>query len=163
THLDGPVLARPAFPHSVNYRSVVVFVRADTVTDPQRKYPLLEAFTERLYPGRWGAARPPNEQEFGPSLVAELPLREVRAEVRTRGARWSGQGSACRRKGWGPRSRRGTGRGTTRRRSGGRRGVRPFERPAGSHGPLRTKQGRSPGRVRGLGQRHAGEARRTGG
>jgi uncharacterized protein len=85
THLDGLVLARSAFHHSVNYRSVVVFGRAATVTDPQRKYALLEAFTERLYPGRWRAARPPNEQELRATLVVELPLREVVAKVRTGG------------------------------------------------------------------------------
>jgi nitroimidazol reductase NimA-like FMN-containing flavoprotein (pyridoxamine 5'-phosphate oxidase superfamily) len=85
THLDGLVLARSAFHHSVNYRSVVVFGRAAAVTDSQRKYALLEAFTERLYPGRWGAARSPNEQELKATLVVELPLREAVAKVRTGG------------------------------------------------------------------------------
>jgi len=83
THLDGLVLARSAFHHSVNYRSVVVFGRAVVVTDPQRKLALLEAFFERLYPGRWSAARRPNEQELRATLVVELPLREVVAKVRT--------------------------------------------------------------------------------
>lgn len=85
THLDGLVLARSAFHHSVNYRSVVIFGRAAAVTDPGRKMALLEAFTERLYPGRWSAARPPNEQELKATLVLELPLREVVAKVRTGG------------------------------------------------------------------------------
>jgi uncharacterized protein len=85
THLDGLVLARSAFHHSVNYRSVVVFGRAVAVTDPQRKLALLEAFTERLYPGRWRAARPPNEQELKATLVIALPLREVVAKVRASG------------------------------------------------------------------------------
>jgi nitroimidazol reductase NimA-like FMN-containing flavoprotein (pyridoxamine 5'-phosphate oxidase superfamily) len=85
THLDGLVLARSAFHHSVNYRSVVVFGRARAVTDPERKLGLLEAFTERLYPGRWSAARPPNERELRATLVVELPLREVAAKIRTGG------------------------------------------------------------------------------
>ena len=85
THLDGLVLARSAFHHSVNYRSVVIFGRAVAVTDPERKYELLRAFTERLYPGRWSAARPPDEQELKATLVVELPLREVVAKVRTGG------------------------------------------------------------------------------
>jgi uncharacterized protein len=85
THLDGLVLARSAFHHSVNYRSVVMFGRAVAVTDPARKYELLRAFTERLYPGRWHAARPPSEQELKATLVVELPLREVVAKVRTGG------------------------------------------------------------------------------
>jgi uncharacterized protein len=85
THLDGLVLARSAFHHSVNYRSVVVFGRAAAVTDPQRKLALLEAFIERLYPGRWRAARRPTEQELRATLVVELPLREVVAKVRTGG------------------------------------------------------------------------------
>ena len=85
THLDGLVLARSAFHHSVNYRSVVIFGRAVAVDDPDRKRALLRAFTERLYPGRWSVARPPNEQELKATLVVELPLREVVAKVRTGG------------------------------------------------------------------------------
>jgi uncharacterized protein len=85
THLDGLVLARSAFHHSVNYRSVCIFGRADVVTEPERKHALLHAFTERLYPGRWGAARSPNEQELKATLVVALPLREVVAKVRTGG------------------------------------------------------------------------------
>src|SRR5262245_22049687 len=85
THLDALVLARSAFHHSVNYRSVVIFGRAVAVTEPTRKLTLLRAFTERLYPGRWTAARPPNEQELKATLVVELPLREAVAKVRTGG------------------------------------------------------------------------------
>jgi uncharacterized protein len=85
THLDGLVLARSAFHHSVNYRSVVVFGRGVAVTDAQRKLALLEAFVERLYPGRWSAARRPNEQELTATLVVELPLHEAVAKVRTGG------------------------------------------------------------------------------
>jgi hypothetical protein len=85
THLDGLVLARSAFHHSVNYRSVVIFGRAAAVSDPARKLELLRAFTERLYPGRWSAARPPNEQELKATTVVEVALREVVAKVRTGG------------------------------------------------------------------------------
>lgn len=85
THIDGLVLARSAFHHSVNYRSVVIFGRAETVTDPERKMDLLRAFTERLYPGRWGEAREPNEQEMKATLVVELSITEAVAKVRTGG------------------------------------------------------------------------------
>jgi nitroimidazol reductase NimA-like FMN-containing flavoprotein (pyridoxamine 5'-phosphate oxidase superfamily) len=85
THLDGLVLARSAFHHSVNYRSVVIFGRVAAVEDPARKLELLRAFTERLYPDRWSVARPPNEQELKATLVVELPLREAVAKVRTGG------------------------------------------------------------------------------
>ena len=85
THLDGLVLARSAFHHSVNYRSVVIFGRADAVTDPERKMQLLRAFTERLYPGRWVEAREPNEQELKATLVVSLPITEAVAKVRTGG------------------------------------------------------------------------------
>ncbi len=85
THLDGLVLARSAFHHSVNYRSVVVFGRAAAITDPARKLALLERFVERLYPGHWQATRPPSEQELKGTAVLELPLREVVAKVRSGG------------------------------------------------------------------------------
>jgi len=85
THLDGLVLARSAFHHSVNYRSVVVFGQATPVTDPARKLALLRAFVERLYPGHWSATRPPNDLELKATLVLELPLREVVAKVRAGG------------------------------------------------------------------------------
>jgi nitroimidazol reductase NimA-like FMN-containing flavoprotein (pyridoxamine 5'-phosphate oxidase superfamily) len=85
THLDGLVLARSAFHHSVNYRSVVIFGVAAAVTEPERKLALLRAFVERLYPGHWNATRPPNDQELKGTLVLELPLGEVVAKVRAGG------------------------------------------------------------------------------
>ncbi len=85
THLDALVLARSAFHHSVNYRSVVIFGHGAAVTDPARKMALLQAFTERLYPGRWASARQPNEQELRATLVIEVALREVVAKVRSGG------------------------------------------------------------------------------
>ena len=72
--IDGLVLARSAFHHSVNYRSVVLFGRAAEITEPERKMAALRAFTERLYPGRWDAVRAPSEQELkatrGPGAAA---------------------------------------------------------------------------------------------
>jgi nitroimidazol reductase NimA-like FMN-containing flavoprotein (pyridoxamine 5'-phosphate oxidase superfamily) len=85
THLDGLVLARSAFHHSVNYRSVVVFGRADAVTEPDRKRTLLRAFVERLYPGHWARTREPSEQELKATLVVELPITEAVAKVRSGG------------------------------------------------------------------------------
>src|SRR5262249_9077906 len=84
--IDGLVLARSAFHHSINYRSVVLFGRATEITEPERKLAALEAFTERLYPGRWAAVRTPNEQELKATVVLQLPLREAVAKVRTGGA-----------------------------------------------------------------------------
>jgi nitroimidazol reductase NimA-like FMN-containing flavoprotein (pyridoxamine 5'-phosphate oxidase superfamily) len=83
--LDGLVLARSAFHHSVNYRSVVIFGRARPISDPQRKMEALRAFTERIYPGRWALVRPPSEQELAATAVLELPLEEVSAKVRSGG------------------------------------------------------------------------------
>ena len=59
TLLDGIVLARSVFEHSINYRSVVVLGTATTVTDPDEKNAVLEAFTEKLLPGRFADSRPP--------------------------------------------------------------------------------------------------------
>ena len=64
THLDGFVLARSAFHHSVNYRSVVVLGRAVPVTSPAEKMAALEAFMERVTPGRWAEVRPPDAREL---------------------------------------------------------------------------------------------------
>jgi nitroimidazol reductase NimA-like FMN-containing flavoprotein (pyridoxamine 5'-phosphate oxidase superfamily) len=81
--IDGLVLARSAFHHSVNYRSVTVFGQARVVADEELKLAALRAFTERLYPGRWDEVRPPNESEMKATLVLALPLDEAVAKVRT--------------------------------------------------------------------------------
>lgn len=83
TVLDGLVLARSAFHHSVNYRSVVAFGRGEAVDDPLEKTRLLRALVERLYPGRWDVVRPPSLAELQATLVVRLPLHEVSAKRRS--------------------------------------------------------------------------------
>ena len=82
TLLDGLVLARSAFHHSMNYRSVVVFGRATTVGDAADKVAALLAFSEHVIPGRWNDVREPTEQELKATTVLSLPLEEVSAKVR---------------------------------------------------------------------------------
>lgn len=83
TLIDGLVLARSAFHHSVNYRSVVVFGRAEFISDEKEKYQALQAFTEHIVPGRWKEIRPPNEKELKATTVLSLPILEASAKVRT--------------------------------------------------------------------------------
>jgi uncharacterized protein len=83
TLIDGLVLARSAFHHSINYRSVVIFGKANVVDDSNEKKRALHAFTEHVVPGRWEEVRPPDENELRATLVLKLPLAEVSAKVRT--------------------------------------------------------------------------------
>ena len=83
TLVDGLVLARSAFHHSVNYRSVVMFGRAVVVEDQEAKLAALFAFSEHVLPGRWKDVREPTEQELRATTVLSLPLVEVSAKVRT--------------------------------------------------------------------------------
>ena len=83
TLVDGLVLARSAFHHSMNYRSVVVFGKARLVESDEEKLDALRAFTEHVVPGRWQASRIPNKQELDATLVLALPLAEASAKVRT--------------------------------------------------------------------------------
>ena len=85
TLVDGLVLARSAVHHSVNYRSVVVFGRPVPVEGDEDKLRALEAFTEKLVPGRWGDARPPTAQELKATAVLRMPLDEASAKVRAGG------------------------------------------------------------------------------
>ena len=85
TMLDGLVLARSVFNHSMNYRSVVALGTATLIADPVEKLAALRAFTEKLIPGRWEDARQPNEQELKATSILKLPLTEVSAKVRTGG------------------------------------------------------------------------------
>jgi len=71
------------FNHSMNYRSVVALGQAVLVDDPAEKLAALEAFTQKLIPGRWGDARQPNGKELKATSVLKLPLNEVSAKVRT--------------------------------------------------------------------------------
>lgn len=83
TLLDGLVLARSAFHHSMNYRSVVVFGTASVVEDADEKMEALRAFTEHVVPGRWDEVRWPDEGEMRKTLVLKLPLAEASAKIRT--------------------------------------------------------------------------------
>lgn len=83
TLLDGIVLARVAFLHSANYRSVVVLGEARVVDDPEEKLQALKAFTEQMVPGRWDAVRQPNRKELKATQVLALPLDEASAKIRT--------------------------------------------------------------------------------
>jgi nitroimidazol reductase NimA-like FMN-containing flavoprotein (pyridoxamine 5'-phosphate oxidase superfamily) len=85
THVDGLVLARSAFHHSVNYRSVVILGTAQLVEDPAEKMEALRIFTEHVMKGRWDDVRQPTEQELKGTTVLSLPLEEVSAKVRTGG------------------------------------------------------------------------------
>jgi hypothetical protein len=82
TLVDGLVLARSAFHHSVNYRSVVILGTAKLVEDPAEKMEALRLFTEHIMKGRWDEIRWPTEQELKGTTVLALPLEEVSAKVR---------------------------------------------------------------------------------
>ncbi|WP_414755224.1 pyridoxamine 5'-phosphate oxidase family protein [Anabaena sp. CCY 9910] len=83
TLIDGLVLARSAFHHSMNYRSVVVFGKATLVEDAEQKLAALKAFTEHVILGRWEEVRSPNRQELAGTIVLSLPLTEASAKIRT--------------------------------------------------------------------------------
>ena len=83
TLIDGLVLARSAFHHSINYRSVVIFGQARLVEDAQEKLAALVAFSEHVIRGRWDDVREPTEQELKATTVLSLELAEVSAKVRT--------------------------------------------------------------------------------
>lgn len=85
THVDGLVLARSAFHHSVNYRSAVILGTARLITDPSEKMEALRIFTEHVLKGRWDEVRWPNEQEMKATTVLALELEEVSAKIRTGG------------------------------------------------------------------------------
>lgn len=83
TLLDGLVLARSAYHHSMNYRSVVLFGKAENVTDGDEKMTALKAFTEHVMKGRWDEVRSPNPQELAATCVLALPITEASAKIRT--------------------------------------------------------------------------------
>lgn len=90
TLLDGLVLARSVFSHSMNYRSVVVMGRAEEVTDPGEKMAASEALVEHVCRGRWADARHPSEKELATTIVLRLRLDEVSTKVRSGGPKDSG-------------------------------------------------------------------------
>jgi nitroimidazol reductase NimA-like FMN-containing flavoprotein (pyridoxamine 5'-phosphate oxidase superfamily) len=83
TLIDSLVLARSAFHHSMNYRSVVVFGRARVVDEFDEKFAALKSITEHIVPGRWPDVRPPSPQEMKGTLVLALALDEASAKIRT--------------------------------------------------------------------------------
>jgi len=83
TLIDGFVMARSAFNHSANYRSVMVLGSARKITDKAEKEARLKIFVDTLFPGRWDILRPMNAQEFKATTVMSLPLSEASAKVRT--------------------------------------------------------------------------------
>ncbi|MFJ5832138.1 pyridoxamine 5'-phosphate oxidase family protein [Streptomyces sp. NPDC093089] len=85
THVDGLVLARSAFHHSLNYRSVVVHGTAHQVTDPEELRTALDALVDHVVPGRSADSRPGNAKELAATAVIRLDLDEVSAKVRTGG------------------------------------------------------------------------------
>jgi len=101
TIADGLVLARSAFHHSVNYRSVMLFARSEAVVDPEEKRRGLMAIVEHMVPGRSADTRVPTDAELRATLVVRLPIVEASAKIRTGGpvddaedlelAHWAGQ------------------------------------------------------------------------
>jgi nitroimidazol reductase NimA-like FMN-containing flavoprotein (pyridoxamine 5'-phosphate oxidase superfamily) len=83
TLLDGLVLARSIFNHSMNYRSVVILGKATLVDDPAQKIETLRLLSEHIIPGRWADSRQPNERELKATSVLRLPIKEFSAKVRT--------------------------------------------------------------------------------
>ncbi|HTZ48927.1 MAG TPA: pyridoxamine 5'-phosphate oxidase family protein [Verrucomicrobiae bacterium] len=85
TLIDGMVLARSVFNQSMNYRSVVALGHATLIENAKERLRALQAFTDKLIPGRWENARQPNEKELKATSILKLPLTEVSAKVRTGG------------------------------------------------------------------------------
>jgi nitroimidazol reductase NimA-like FMN-containing flavoprotein (pyridoxamine 5'-phosphate oxidase superfamily) len=83
TLVDGLVLARSAFHHSMNYRSVVILGRATVVKESREKLRALQAFTDHIVTGRWDGLRPVRESELKATTVLALPLAEVSAKIRS--------------------------------------------------------------------------------
>jgi len=83
TLIDGLVLARSAFHHSMNYRSIVIFGRAMLIENREEKLAALLALSEHMIPGRWADVRKPNERELQQTTVLSLPLTEASAKIRT--------------------------------------------------------------------------------
>lgn len=85
THLDGLVLARSGFHHSLDYRSAMLYGRAHKVTDPAEKLAKLETFVERVVPGRWQGLRPVSKKELKATTLLGMEIAEASAKVRAAG------------------------------------------------------------------------------
>jgi nitroimidazol reductase NimA-like FMN-containing flavoprotein (pyridoxamine 5'-phosphate oxidase superfamily) len=83
THIDALVLARSAFHHSVNYRSVIIFSQPEQITNKDELYHILEIFTEKMCPGRWADVRKPTDNEWKETMVLGFKISEASAKVRT--------------------------------------------------------------------------------
>jgi hypothetical protein len=83
THVDGLVVARSGFHHSINYRSVMAFGLARRIEDPAEKEAALRAFVDRIYPGRWERLRPVAGRELKATTVIGMTIEEASAKVRT--------------------------------------------------------------------------------
>lgn len=83
SHLDGFVMARSGFHHSINYRSVMAFGTAHLIIDPAEKTEALKHFSDRLFPGRWEEVREPTPQELKGTKVLWMELKEVVAKTRS--------------------------------------------------------------------------------
>jgi nitroimidazol reductase NimA-like FMN-containing flavoprotein (pyridoxamine 5'-phosphate oxidase superfamily) len=83
TLIDGLVLARSAFHHSVNYRSAVLLGEATAITDPEEKRHALARFVDKAAPGRWPHIRPPSPRELRATSVLSLPIAEASAKIRS--------------------------------------------------------------------------------
>jgi nitroimidazol reductase NimA-like FMN-containing flavoprotein (pyridoxamine 5'-phosphate oxidase superfamily) len=83
TLVDGIVLARSAFHHSINYRSAVLFGRGAIVTEPGQKIAALAAITEHIAPGRWQEVRQPSQQELDATTVVTVPIASASAKIRS--------------------------------------------------------------------------------
>lgn len=85
THTDGLVLARSAFHHSMNYRSVVILGKGRAIEEPAEKRDAFRRYFDHLIPGRWSEVRKPNDVENKQTLIVEIPIDEASAKARTGG------------------------------------------------------------------------------
>ena len=83
THLDGLVLARSVFHHSMNYRSVVLFGNGKLITDRKAKLVAAKAITDHVMPGRWDDARRPNQKELDSTSFVSITIEDASAKIRT--------------------------------------------------------------------------------
>lgn len=80
--IDGLVLARSAFHHSVNYRSVVIFAKPTIVTDEDERWEVVKQITEHIIPARWEEIRKPNKSEMQKTMILSFPIEEASAKIR---------------------------------------------------------------------------------